>query len=88
PVLFTGMADAAGRASGEWIGLMRLSARGATLVREELARMADEGELAAADLPALLGRLARRDKVAVHYISGHWLDVDTLTDLAEARNFS
>ncbi|MGI3776344.1 MAG: phosphoenolpyruvate mutase, partial [Janthinobacterium lividum] len=41
PVLFTGMADAAGRASGEWIGLMRLSARGATLVREELARMAD-----------------------------------------------
>ena len=67
---------------------MRLSARGATLVREELARMAGEGVLKGADLPALLERLARRDKVAVHYISGHWLDVDTLTDLAEARNFS
>jgi len=24
----------------------------------------------------------------VHYITGHWLDVDTPTDLAEARNFS
>ena len=88
PVLFTGMAEAGGEACGEWIGLMRLSARGAALVREELSRMAEEGVLAGADLPALLERLARRDKVAVHYISGHWLDVDTLTDLAEARNFS
>ena len=25
--------------------------------------------------------------VAVHYVTGHWLDVDDLADLAEARNF-
>ena len=36
----------------------------------------------------LLQRLAARHPVAVHYITGHWLDVDTLADLAEARNFS
>ncbi len=74
-------------ASVEWIGLMLLSAQGCVLVREELAAMAEAGVLAEADLPALLDRLARRHPVAVHVISGHWLDVDTLNDLAEARNF-
>jgi len=35
-----------------------------------------------------MDRLRARTGVAVHYIAGHWLDVDTLTDLAEARNIS
>ena len=74
--------------SGEWIGLLRLSARGAELVRAELALMQAEGVSATADLPALLSRLNARHPVAVHYITGHWLDVDTITDLADARNFS
>ncbi len=74
--------------SGEWIGLLRLSARGAEWVREEMASMQAEGIAATADLPALLSRLNERHPVAVHYITGHWLDVDTITDLADARNFS
>nr|WP_321984988.1 phosphoenolpyruvate mutase [uncultured Lichenicoccus sp.] len=74
--------------SGEWIGLLRLSARGADLVRDELALMQAEGVADKADLPALLARLNARQAVSVHYITGHWLDVDTITDLADARNFS
>jgi phosphoenolpyruvate phosphomutase len=35
-----------------------------------------------------LTRLAGRHDVKVHYVMGHWLDVDDLGDLAEARNFS
>ena len=75
-------------ASGEWIGLMRLSARGAELATEALAAMQADGSLAGADMAALLERLAASVPVAVHYIRGHWLDVDTPSDLAEARNFS
>ena len=75
-------------ASGEWIGLMRLSARGSELAAEALAAMQADGSLAGADMAALLERLAARVPVAVHYIRGHWLDVDTPSDLAEARNFS
>jgi phosphoenolpyruvate phosphomutase len=74
-------------ASGEWIGLMRLSAHGSALVREELARMEADGTLGSADLPALIARVAARHPVRVHWVSGHWLDVDTLVDLADARNF-
>ncbi len=88
PALLTGVGAGMGDACGEWIGLMHLSARGAELVREELEAMRQEGVLAQADLMALLDRLARRHPVGVHYITGHWLDVDTPTDLAEARNFS
>ncbi len=73
---------------GEWIGLMRLSARGAALVREELAAMQRDGSAQTADMAALLSRLMARHPVVVHYITGHWLDVDTMTDLADARNFS
>ncbi len=91
PALLTGIGeerDGENKVCGEWIGLMRLSAHGAELMREELDAMAADGTLPTADLPALVARLARRHPVVIHYITGHWLDVDTLTDLADARNFS
>ena len=86
--LLTGFSPAAGETCGEWIGLMHLSARGAELVCETLAAMQANASLASADLPLLLHLLAQSHPVAVHYIRGHWLDVDTPSDLAEARNFS
>ena len=73
--------------NGEWTGLVRLSARGSELVREELEALAAEGGLASADLPTVLARIAARHPVHVHWVRGEWLDVDTLRDLAEARNF-
>lgn len=73
---------------GEWIGLLRATARGSALIREELAAMREDGTLPTADMPALLGRIAARHPVGIHYVTGHWLDVDTLLDLADARNFS
>lgn len=75
-------------ATGEWIGLARFSAQGSEWVREELALIEAEGKLESADLPMLFSRLAAKYKVAVHFITSHWLDVDTLTDLAAARNFT
>ena len=88
PALLTQVAAERTAACGQWIGLIHLSADGATLVRDELTAMRAEGVLDHADLPALLQRLIRRHPVAVHYITGHWLDVDNTADLAEARNFS
>ena len=76
------------QACGEWIGLARFSARGAEWLKEEIAALEAEGLLETADLPLLLTRLAARCPVRVKYFTGHWLDVDTLGDLAEARNFS
>jgi phosphoenolpyruvate phosphomutase len=79
---------AEGEVCGEWMGLVRFSARGAVWLREELALIEQEGLLENADMPLLLTRLAAKHPVRVKYFTGHWLDVDTLTDLAEARNFT
>jgi phosphoenolpyruvate phosphomutase len=86
--LLTGVAADPASACGQWIGLMHLSAQGTRFVRDELAAMRAEGVLDHADLPALMQRLSQHHPIAVHYITGHWLDVDTTADLAEARNFS
>ncbi|MFI4963934.1 MAG: phosphoenolpyruvate mutase [Caulobacterales bacterium] len=73
---------------GEWMGLARFTAQGAAWLREELDRLAAEGLLEGADMPLILTRLAARHPVRVQYFVGHWLDVDTLVDLADARNFT
>jgi phosphoenolpyruvate phosphomutase len=86
--LLTGVAADPASACGQWIGLMHLSAQGARLVRDELQAMRAESVLDHADIPALMQRLSQNHPIAVHYITGHWLDVDTTADLAEARNFS
>ena len=84
----TGENDAEiGEPSGEFIGLIKLSAAGALVVRQELAVMKREGVLDEADLPVLLNRLiARGERIETLYVTGHWLDVDDAFDLAKARN--
>ncbi|HKW52658.1 MAG TPA: phosphoenolpyruvate mutase [Stellaceae bacterium] len=78
----------AAKSCGEWIGLARFTTQGAAWLREELDLIEAEGKLDSADMPMLITRLAAKHPVLVHYITGHWLDVDTLEDLSNARNFT
>ena len=91
PVLFEGIvADAndADDCTGEWIGIARLSKKGAELVRKELEAMKIDGTLETADLATLFARLADAANAPhVHYVAGHWLDVNDAFDLARARDF-
>ena len=74
-------------AHGEFIGLTRLSADGAALVRGTLDAMSKDGALDAADLPDVFARLvAEGAAIDVLYVTGHWLDVDDAFDLASLRN--
>ncbi|WP_217433764.1 phosphoenolpyruvate mutase [Caulobacter sp. S45] len=75
-------------AAGEWMGLARFSPRGTELLRAELDALQAEGLLETADMPLLFTRLAAKHPVRVKYFTGHWMDVDTLTDVAAARNFT
>jgi phosphoenolpyruvate phosphomutase len=76
------------KAQGEWMGLARLSAKGSQWVLEEMADMEKEGLLEKADLPMLFTRIAKKHPVRIEYFTGHWMDVDDLRDLADARNFT
>jgi phosphoenolpyruvate phosphomutase len=77
-----------GKIHGEWIGLMKLTARGSTQIKtalSELARRPDFRTLRFDDLFKTL--LEQQQRVQVLYITGHWLDVDDLEDLARAQAF-
>jgi phosphoenolpyruvate phosphomutase len=91
PILFEGIvADAndADDCTGEWIGIARLSKKGAELVRKELEAMKSDSTLETADLASLFARLADAGNAPhVHYVAGHWLDVNDAFDLARARDF-
>jgi phosphoenolpyruvate phosphomutase len=82
-----GVHDEGAEICGEFIGMVRFSAEGARMAMAEIDAMAAEGTLRTADLPELLNRLTRRTTVHVHYVTGYWLDVDTLRDLDDAHHF-
>lgn len=71
---------------GEWMGLARFSPEGTRWLVEEIESLKAEGLYETADLPLLFTRLAARHPVRISYFTGHWTDVDTLADLADARN--
>ncbi len=74
-------------ATGEYVGLLKLSEAGAALVASEIDAMDEDGSLERADVPAMLRRLlAGGHKIRVQYITGQWLDIDDAHDLARAGN--
>jgi phosphoenolpyruvate phosphomutase len=73
---------------GEWIGLMKASAKGAEVLRralDELRARPDFKQLRFDDLFRHL--VAAGQAIRVLYITGHWLDVDDLDDLSAANAF-
>jgi phosphoenolpyruvate phosphomutase len=74
--------------AGEWMGLARFSALGTQWLVEEIDALRADGLVETADLPLLFTRLAARHPVRIKYFIGHWTDVDTLADLADARNLT
>ena len=74
--------------NGEFIGLLKLSEAGAAVMQKTIRAMQADGSLDEALLSQLLERMrADGNEIVVHYVTGHWLDLDTAFDLAQARNF-
>ena len=88
PAHLSAMGDEVEGATGKWMGLAHFSAKGAEWLRDEIAALESEGLIEQADLPLLLTRIAAKHPVRVKYFTGHWMDVNTLTDVADARNFT
>ena len=73
---------------GEWIGLLKLSAQGLAWTREFLAAKRDDPDFARLQMTDLLNHfVASGRKVRIHYIQGHWLDINSLADLNQAERF-
>ncbi len=77
-----------GQVNGEWIGLFKTSAKGTKLLAETLEELSGRDDFRKLHLCDLFNRLVEKGvKVRTLFITGHWLDVDSLDDLARAQAF-
>lgn len=74
---------------GEWIGLLHATATGTQAIKMAIDQLRDLPEFSKLQMFDLFNHLVKSGvAVAVHYIVGHWLDVDNLTDLAAAERLN
>ncbi|MFT5396960.1 MAG: phosphoenolpyruvate phosphomutase [Gammaproteobacteria bacterium] len=75
--------------SGYWIGMMRVRKQGREWIEAALTELKSAANFNELTLPDLLNHLIQQGKpVHVHYIDGHWLDVNSLDDIDRASDFT
>jgi phosphoenolpyruvate phosphomutase len=75
--------------SGYWIGMMRVRKQGRKWLEVALEELKSESNFNDLTLPDLLNHLIQQGKpIHVHYIDGHWLDVNSLDDIDRAGDFT
>jgi phosphoenolpyruvate phosphomutase len=74
---------------GEWMGFLRVSSRALPRLRRVVGDLAAQPAYRTAKLHHLLTELVRRgESIRVIYTTGHWLDVDSLSDVLAAGRFA
>lgn len=75
--------------SGRWIGMLKIAGQGRDWVKQALGELAVAGGYGDAGIPELLNHLLARGRpVKVMYVTGHWMDVNSLDDLRAAAEFA
>ena len=78
-----------GSITGEWIGLLKASTAGSLALQSAMAELSKRDDFDQLHLYDLLNHVIKQGhKIRVLYITGHWLDVDNLQDLAKAQAFN
>ena len=74
---------------GRWTGMMRIRSRGRLWLEQALDELGALPGFDKLTLPDLLNHLTRSGRpVTVHYINGHWLDVNSVNDIDRAGDFT
>ena len=74
---------------GRWTGMMRIRSRGRLWLEQALDELEALPGYDKLTLPDLLNHLTRSGRpVTVHYINGHWLDVNSVNDIDRAGDFT
>lgn len=70
---------------GEFIGLWKVNSRGAQIVKDTLDSLATTDHFKKLRMSDLFNEIVKQNhKVAVKYIKGSWLDIDSIVDLQKA----
>ncbi|MEX2517246.1 MAG: phosphoenolpyruvate mutase [Gammaproteobacteria bacterium] len=78
-----------GEPSGRWIGMLQVRGAGMDWLHDAMNTLAGQTGFEKFGLPDLLNHLIDQGHpIHVHYINGHWLDVNTLEDIDRASDFT
>lgn len=66
---------------GEFIGLWKVTQIGAQVVKETINKMAEDPNFKQLRMSDLFNQLSENHNIAVIFIKGSWLDIDTIVDL-------
>ena len=78
-----------GQPSGRWIGMLRVQGQGTVWLNEALNELQQQDNFTTLTIPDLLNYLVNKGiAIKVHYIHGHWLDVNTIEDIDRAGDFT
>lgn len=73
---------------GEWIGLVKTNKLGSEIISQTLEELAGSPDFNKMKLPDLMNKLIEKKvKINVMYIDGHWMDIDTYSDVSKGQNF-
>jgi len=70
--------------NGEFIGLWKVTEQGAVLVQSVLEQLSQQSNFYSMTLIDLFNELVKQGTVAVKFIKGDWLDIDSILDLQKA----
>lgn len=71
-------------AMGEFIGLWKISNTGAKIIKNVLKKLSQKENFKKLRMSDLFNELTKTHGVNVHFISGSWIDVDSIVDLHKA----
>ena len=75
--------------SGHWIGMMRIRQEGRKWIETAIEELQSSSNFKELTIPDLLNHIITKGKtVNVHYINGHWLDVNSINDIGAAGDFT
>jgi phosphoenolpyruvate phosphomutase len=74
-------------ANGEFIGLWKVSPKGAATLRESLDAMSGRPDFAQLTVTDLLNEIVKVHPISVRFVRGGWIDIDSLDDLQKAGAF-
>jgi phosphoenolpyruvate phosphomutase len=75
--------------SGRWIGMLRVRGQGRQWIEEAIGELKTHESYQQMSLADLLNQLIQLNHpVKVHYINGHWIDINALADIDRAGDFT
>jgi len=75
--------------TGRWIGMLRVSGQGKQWIEDAIDELKPHKNFRQMSLSDLLNQLIKMNHpVKVHYINGHWVDINALADIDRAGDFT